>query len=125
MDLLEKYSKYPVPGHIKAEIVEYVGRYGKVKLIKKNGQLIITCDDRYALREIWRDDVASKYLGDWIDDTSIAVKAFYRGHVKQALIRIGYPVEDLAGYTDGERLTLRLREACRDDSAFRLRRYQS
>jgi len=48
-----------------------------------------------------------------------------RGEVKQALIRIGYPVEDLAGYTAGAALALQLRDATRNGNPFSLRPYQS
>jgi len=47
-----------------------------------------------------------------------------RGHVKQALVKIGFPVEDLAGYVDGEHLIIRL---CANTSAghpFSVRAYQ-
>lgn len=122
--VLEGYSKYPVPPHIITEIFEYMGRYGKVKLARENGRLVLSCDDRYALREIWRDESVGRFLDGWVGDCRIAVKSFYRGHVKQALIRLGFPVEDLAGYSDGEALALGLRDACLSGGSFSLRRYQ-
>ena len=124
-DVLEEYSKYPVPPHIKRDINEYIGRYGKVKLLKEDARLILTCDDHYVLREIWADESVAPYLGDWLSDDRIEVQALYRGHVKQALIRIGFPVEDLAGYSDGEHLQVQLRGRCRSGQGFRLRRYQA
>jgi len=123
--VLEDYSKYPVPPHITTEIFEYMGRYGKVKLTRDDGRLVLSCDDRYALREIWRDEAVGRYLEGWIDDSRIAVKSFYRGHVKQALIRLGFPVEDLAGYSEGETLALGLRDTCVRGGDFSLRRYQT
>ncbi len=121
---LEQFSKYPVPEHIKREIADYMGRYGKVKLLREDAGLVLWCDDKYVLREIWRDKTVAPFLGDWLDANRIAVKPFSRGHVKQALIRIGYPVEDLAGYADGEFLNIGLREATREGAPFSLRPYQ-
>ena len=124
VELLDRYSKYPVPEHIKTEIVDYVGRYGKVKLVREGGEILLTCDDRYVLREIWRDESVGRYLGDWVGESGIVVKSFYRGHVKQALIRIGFPVQDLAGYAEGDHLDLALRDTRLAGPGFALRRYQ-
>ncbi|MHC4820047.1 MAG: DNA repair helicase XPB, partial [Planctomycetota bacterium] len=44
-----------------------------------------------------------------------------RGHVKQAMIRLGYPVEDLAGYVDGGPLDIDLAES----DEFQVRAYQT
>ena len=41
---------------------------------------------------------------------TFAVPSELRGWVKQELIRLGYPVEDRAGYTRGEPLSLQLKE---------------
>ena len=46
------------------------------------------------------------------------------GEAKRALIKIGYPVEDLAGYEDGEALAVELRETTRGGKPFGLREYQ-
>ncbi len=124
IDVLDEFSKYPVPDHIRKEIVDYIGRYGKVKLVREADGLVLTCDDRYVLREIWRDKDVAAFLGDWIDDTRVQVKPFSRGHVKQALIRIGYPVEDLAGYSEGEHMEIALRPVTAEGQEFHLRRYQ-
>ncbi|MDB4897507.1 MAG: helicase, partial [Firmicutes bacterium] len=47
-----------------------------------------------------------------------------RGHVKQAMIKIGFPVEDLAGYTPGDPLDLELRPLTLTGRPFGLREYQ-
>ena len=47
-----------------------------------------------------------------------------RGRVKQVLLKLGFPVEDLAGYTDGEHLEIRLREVTRKSKPFMPRHYQ-
>ena len=44
--------------------------------------------------------------------------------MKQALIKVGYPVEDLAGYREGEQLELILRKETRGGLSFHLRDYQ-
>jgi DNA excision repair protein ERCC-3 len=47
-----------------------------------------------------------------------------RGHIKQALVNIGYPAEDLVGYVQGESLELALRETALSGKPFALRDYQ-
>lgn len=41
-------------------------------------------------------------LGARIDDDTVVVHPSERGRVKQMLLKIGWPAEDLAGYVDGE-----------------------
>ena len=41
-------------------------------------------------------------LGARIDDDTVVVHPSERGHLKQALLKLGWPAEDLAGYVDGE-----------------------
>src|SRR5690606_4549627 len=36
------------------------------------------------------------------EDLTIAVHPSERGHLKQELLKVGWPAEDLAGYVDGE-----------------------
>jgi DNA excision repair protein ERCC-3 len=48
-----------------------------------------------------------------------------RGVIKQALIKIGFPAEDLAGYTEGDPFPIKLREkTLLDSKPFGLRDYQ-
>ncbi len=48
-----------------------------------------------------------------------------RGEIKQALVKIGFPAEDLAGYADGEPLPISLRGVTRSAQPFVLRHYQN
>jgi len=54
----------------------------------------------------------------------ILVNKDYRGHIKQALIRIGYPVEDLAGYDEGAAYGFNLRGTTLSGKNFVMRDYQ-
>ena len=47
-----------------------------------------------------------------------------RGDVKQALIKVGFPAEDLAGNSEGEALPLSFRATTGTGPGFALRRYQ-
>ena len=82
------------------------------------------CDDRPLLEELARQPRVREYLGDRVDESSFLVDPAFRGVLKQALIAVGYPAEDLAGYTEGALLEIRLRELARSGLPFVVRDYQ-
>ena len=49
-------------------------------------------------------------LGARIDEDTVVVHPSERGQLKQALLKVGWPAEDLAGYVDGEAHPIELRE---------------
>jgi DNA excision repair protein ERCC-3 len=124
IDILEIYSKFPIPPNLPVDLRELVGRYGRVSLRRIDNQLRLVTTDRPLLEELARQKVLRDYLGERIDETSFAVADAHRGVLKQALIAVGYPAEDLAGYTEGTALALALRESSRSGHAFRVRDYQ-
>ncbi len=121
---LEQYSKYPVPKNVLHEIREQISRYGKVKLIREDdGELYITSDEKAFLSEIAHHRSVQEYIKE-VQDGRILVNKDYRGHIKQALIRIGYPVEDLAGYDEGAAYGFNLRSTTLSGKSFVMRDYQ-
>ncbi len=121
---LEEYSKYPVPKNVVAEIREQISRYGKVKLIKdEEGDLYIESAEKNFLNEISMHRTVQPYIEEKVGDR-IRVKKDYRGHVKQALIKIGYPVEDLAGYDEGAAYSFNFRPVSKSGRTFGMRDYQ-
>lgn len=123
--VLTKYAKFPVPPNIPVDIAETVSRYGRVKLERiDKDTLKLTCSDKPLLAELARNKKVREYLGDKIDDTSFTVLPAYRGVLKQALITVGYPAEDIAGYTEGALLPMALRETAASGVPFNVRDYQ-
>ena len=125
IEVLERYSKFPLPSNLPADIRETVSRYGRVRLERAGDQLRLICPDRPLLAELTRQAKVREFLGDALDETSYLVDPAFRGVLKQALIAVGYPAEDLAGYTEGALLPIRLRDAAHTStSAFYVRDYQ-
>ena len=124
LDSLARYSKYDIPPNIVADIREYMSRYGRVKLIRDGENLLLTSDDVALMAEIIHHKRTQPYLLRQIDKHTIQVDASRRGHIKQALIHIGFPAEDLAGYTDGSPLPLKLRSETLGGLEFSPRAYQ-
>ena len=124
LDGLERYSKYPLPDNVRVDIADYISRYGRLKLIRQDDSLLVVSDDLALIAEIARHRQLSPYIITQIDPRTLQVDFARRGHVKQALVNIGYPAEDLAGYVQGEHLDLHLRLMTLGDKPFALRHYQ-
>ena len=124
VDALERFGKYEIPPNISREIADLASRYGRVKLEKDNGQLVLKSEDRAIIAEVWHNKLAQPYLDGRLDECSLLVRPHMRGHIKQALIRIGYPLEDLAGYVEGSPLPIALRPRTLGGEEFVLRDYQ-
>jgi DNA excision repair protein ERCC-3 len=122
--VLNVYSKYDVPGNIVHDIRDYVGRYGRLKLSMQDGRLLLRADDNLLMTEIRHTKSVQRYLLGPVDARTVEVPLLERGRVKMALLKVGFPVEDLAGYTDGEHLEIRLREVTRSGHPFLPRLYQ-
>src|SRR4051812_36884381 len=124
VEALSTFSKFPLPPNLPPDIRELVGRYGRVSLRRIDGQLRLITEDRVLLEELARQKGVRDYLGTRIDATSFAIDDAFRGVLKQALIGVGYPAEDLAGYTEGSSLKLALRTMARSGKPFQVRDYQ-
>lgn len=124
IDVLARYSKFPLPTNLPADIAETVGRYGRVKLERADDNLRLVCDDLPLLEELARQPKVREYLGERQGAGSFLVNPAFRGVLKQALIAVGYPAEDLAGYTEGAGLPLGLRSLARSGLPFHVRDYQ-
>ena len=122
--VLNEYSKYDVPGNILHDIRDYVGRYGRLKLFVQDGKLLLRADDNLLMTEIRHHKQIQKYLLGAVDARTVEIPLLERGRVKQILLKIGFPIEDLAGYTDGEHLDIGLREVTLTGRPFLPRPYQ-
>src|SRR5919197_3571609 len=126
VDALERFGKYPLPGNVRADVADYVARYGRVKLVRHDdGKLRLVSEDRPLLAEIAHHRRLAPFIVGRGQDGALVVEPAQRGPVKHALVQFGYPAEDLAGYVAGARLELHLRPNRASDGApFALRAYQ-
>ncbi len=122
---LETFSKYGLPSNVTRDIEEYVGRYGRVKLMREGENLILFCDNAALMAEILNQKKTQLYLREPLDARRVLIAAGRRGHLKQALLQIGYPAEDLAGYAPGEDLPIELRPSTMEGKPFTPRHYQT
>ncbi len=100
---LIEYSRYPVPHALLVNVAETMDRYGRLQLIEHPTHgLVLHALDRAVLAEVVRAKRTAGMLGARIDEDDVIVHPSERGHLKQALVKLGWPAEDLAGYVDGE-----------------------
>lgn len=125
LEMLEQFSKYDLPPNVVADVRDYIGRYGKLKLLRANGELIVRSDDPVLIAEVARQKRMQSFVLAQRDANTLVVDPARRGHVKQALVFIGYPAEDLAGYTEGQPLTFDLRDTTLSAAPFTMRTYQT
>jgi DNA excision repair protein ERCC-3 len=111
VDTLLAYSRYSVPHALLVDVAETMARFGRLQLAKHptHGLVLISLD-RPVLEEVLRHRKVQPMLGERIDADTVLVHPSERGRLKQALLKIGWPAEDLAGYVDGEQHPIALAE---------------
>ena len=120
VDTLLAYSRYSVPHALLVDIAETMARYGRLRLEKHPTHgLVLSSTDRPVLEEVLRAKKIKPMLGERLDDETVVVHPSERGNLKQALLKLGWPAEDFAGYVDGEAHPIDLAE-----DGWQLRSYQ-
>ncbi|MFH1329448.1 MAG: DNA repair helicase XPB [Actinomycetota bacterium] len=103
-------AKYPVPGLVLSEIHDQMGRYGRLRIVRDfdTGALALTSHEPALLEEVVRDRRVAELVGERLDGNRFALRLGDRGAVKQALIHLGWPASDEAGYAEGDGLEVEL-----------------
>jgi DNA excision repair protein ERCC-3 len=121
LGVLDKYAKFAIPSSVRVDISETMDRYGKL-VIRRNpdGVLLLTSESTAILLEASRSPRIAALLGPRVSEDSFEVLAFARGSLKQELLKLGWPAEDLAGYTPGAPHAIALSE-----TGWNIRDYQT
>src|SRR5689334_12176860 len=127
VDALITHSRYAVPNALLVDVADTMDRYGRLTLTKEGfadspegTRLVLRTTDRPVLEEVLRHKKIKPLTGERIDDLAVVVHPSERGTLKQELLKIGWPAEDLAGYVDGEAHPIAL-----DETGWHLRPYQT
>jgi DNA excision repair protein ERCC-3 len=120
VDALVRYSRYAVPHALLVDVADTMDRYGRLQLVKHptHGLMLVSLD-RAVLEEVLRQKKIAPMLGERLDLDTVLVHQSERGRLKQALLKVGWPAEDLAGYVNGEAHPIAL-----DNTDWTLRPYQ-
>jgi len=126
VDALMTFSRYAVPNALLVDVADTMDRYGRLTLEKEGladspegTRLVLRTTDRPVLEEVLRHKKIKPLTGERLDDLAVVVHPSERGTLKQELLKVGWPAEDLAGYVDGEAHPIEL-----DQSDWHLRPYQ-
>ena len=122
--ILNDFTRYDIPESVITTIEDMINRYGLIKLKRIENDLILSSKDTILLNEIFNHKNVTQFIEERIDESNIKVKPNFRGHIKQSLIKIGFPVEDLAGYEEGDPCQISLREHTSNNKEFIIRDYQ-
>ncbi|MGY4721696.1 DNA repair helicase XPB [Naumannella cuiyingiana] len=110
VDTLLNYSRYPVPSSLLVDVADTMDRYGRLRIEKHPAHgLVLTSTDVPVLTEVLRSAKLKGLVGARIDEHTVQVHASERGHLKQVLLTLGWPADDVAGYVDGEAHPIELR----------------
>lgn len=121
---LQQYAKHEIPQNVVRQIVDFSDRYGKVRLIKEGQLLFLQCDDPHIMTEIRMSREIMAFSLGGHEERKIPVNPIFRGHIKQALMKLGYPVEDLAGYDEAASFISSLKDISASSQKLALRPYQ-
>jgi DNA excision repair protein ERCC-3 len=124
--ILEDLSCVPVPRNVLQEVRGWIQRYGLLRIERVPGsdeRFELVSGDPDALADVLGHEAIRKLVVR--EDGRVFLTPLSRGTIKQALIKIGYPVDDRGGYLVGDKLEIELRADSRSGRPFALRPYQS
>lgn len=124
LEVLERYARYPLPASLKEEVLHTCSRYGLVKLVRVGNRLLLQFKDPAIMEQVLGSPSFSDIAWEKRDSSSCWVQEVDRGRIKRACVGIGFPVEDLAGYSTGSYLPVGLLPVTRSGKPFCLREYQ-
>ncbi len=131
LDALGRFSRFDLPANVVRDVRDLHGRYGRLRLLRgEDGSdgLRLLADEDSLLDQVLMSPLSREFVRaietppDGV--RALAVETRHRGELKRALVHIGWPVDDLAGYVDGAPLEIRLAERTADGRPFGLRAYQ-
>jgi DNA excision repair protein ERCC-3 len=120
LEVLDRWSRFPVPPSVSVDLRETVNRYGRLVIERDDeGTLILRSSDPAVLAQVANNKRIQPLLVGHPSPEMFVVDAWARGQIKQELLKIGWPAEDLAGYTPGTPHEIAL-----DEDGWELRPYQ-
>ncbi len=123
---LHDYSKYAIPDNVLEEMRRTFARYGQLILTKDDEQTLrLTISDPFIAAQVAKEKSLADKIRQQIADDTFLIDPAQRGVLKHALIKLGFPVDDQAGFKDAGQFELSLRNyTLSDKNPFELREYQ-
>jgi len=123
---LHDYSKYAIPENVLEEMRRTFARYGQLILSKDDEQTLrLTISDPFIAAQVAKEKSLSDKIRQQIADDTFLIDPAQRGLLKHALIKLGFPVDDQAGFKDADQFELSLRNrTLSNNQPLKLRDYQ-
>ncbi|MEW6233265.1 MAG: DNA repair helicase XPB [Chloroflexota bacterium] len=121
---LTAYSRYDLPVRLARYLAEHLSRYGQVQLTSLHGRLVLICPDSRLLEALTQHKRLRPLLAVRLDEHAWEIAPDERGPVKQVLVQLGYPAQDLVGYRAGAPLEVQLKKRTGSGAELALRSYQ-
>ncbi|MEM8534188.1 MAG: DNA repair helicase XPB [Chloroflexota bacterium] len=119
LDRLHMFAKYPIAETVTDMIGSLVERWGRLQIKIEDNQLRFVSDDADLLTQLAHHPEIAPLLSSPLGSYGYVVLPINRGALKQKLMALDWPIEDLAGYTDGTNCQIALRT-----ETFNIRDYQ-
>lgn len=121
LGVLDRFAKFAVPTSVRVDIAETMSRYGRLVIERTaSGDLLLVSQEAPVLAEATKHRKIAELLEERVSQTAFKIQPWARGQVKQELLKLGWPAEDLAGYTPGTPHEIGL-----SDGSWHIRDYQS
>lgn len=122
-EILEGLACVPVPQNVLHEVSAWIERYGLLKIEKREDGFELVAADPAVLEDVLGYKEVASHLKR-AEDGRVWVDALDRGTIKQALIRLGFPVDDRGGYVEGDAYAIDMRDETLGGRPFAVRAYQ-
>ncbi len=123
---LDRFAKFPVPGSVRTDIIETMLRYGRLVITRDaEGELELRSSDKPVIAEVARHRKVGELLLERTGEETFRIQPWARGQVKQELLKLGWPAEDLAGYAEGTPHEIELSHESPDGKSWQIRDYQT
>jgi len=121
---LREHSKWDIPRKVYDQMKVWMERYGVLRLEMKNGKLMLMSSQDHLLSNLANMISLKHFFVNPIMQNETEIDQADRGSLKQELTKLGYPIEDLAGYNCGEALSIQFLHTCGNGMLLQLRDYQ-
>jgi DNA excision repair protein ERCC-3 len=124
MNALTLYSRYEIPSSVEMRIKDAFSRWDAVRLISAGDELEVEVKENIILERVLASKQVQECITSVLPGKGFNISKGVRGRFKHIMIKLGFPVNDLVGYEQGDPLDIPLKKVTATGDAFSLRRYQ-
>jgi DNA excision repair protein ERCC-3 len=124
INALRTYSRYDIPPIVETRIKDAFSRWDAVRLLPAGNELKVEVKEKNILERLLVSKQVQECITSLLPGKGFKISKGVRGRFKHIMIKLGFPVNDLVGYEQGDPLNIPLRKIAATGDDFRLRRYQ-